>query len=119
MATVPQILNALTKLPADIEGKFTLLPKLSQGLLKVDSMLPAGPNLPIGVPNLPVPDLSKLPNLPNPFATAPATTTGSRLPLSPSTPGAQRGSVDYGQYARLPLSPTGPGATRGSVLYGQ
>jgi hypothetical protein len=78
-------LQAGTALPMAIENKFSMLPKLSSGLNKVATMIPAGPSilpnppasgLPVfGVGNIPTP-----PALPNIFKGP--TTTGSALKLA-------------------------------------
>jgi hypothetical protein len=63
MATLPQVLAAQTSVPAQVEAKFTFLPKLSKLMQKVASSLPAGPNF---LPSMTMKS-PKLPNIPNPF----------------------------------------------------
>ena len=82
-------LDAGTALPAAIENKFTMLPKISKGMLKFDAMLPAGPSIfpapPAG--GLPTFGVSKIPNPPNLFGTPVPTKARLPYPLIP-TPGA-------------------------------
>ncbi len=116
MATLPAVLIAQTGIPAQVEAKFGILPKIAPLMAKLAGKLPAGPDiLPSMLAKAPV-----LPNIPNPPAlfkgtTTTTTTATAGLPLSPRTPGAPRGSVDYGVLATAPMT---PGVGRGNVIYG-
>ena len=118
-ATLGTWLAAGTALPASIESKFKMLPRISAPMAKIATMIPAGPailpNVPAG--GLPTPNFS---NLPNPPALFSSPLFGRKLPLSPDNPGSARGTLDYGAnyvFAGLPLSPANPGAIRGSITY--
>ncbi len=117
MTKLSDVLVTNTRIPAAIEAKFTMLPKLSSGLAKFATSIPKGPDLPAGLVTVltpPAPPVDKLPNPPQLFGkTIPAPATAG-LPLSPRNPGAERGTV---RYTGLPLSPATPGATRGTVAY--
>ena len=72
MATLPTVLVAQTGVPAQVEAKFSMLPKLSTYMAKIANMLPAGPDVfPSQAAIAPV-----LPDLPNIFQGP--TTTGAR-----------------------------------------
>ena len=69
---VKQVLEAATKFPAAIEAKLPAgAPKLSTTLLDVAGMIPAVPDFPIAVPEMPaVPEIPDLPGgIPSPFVT--------------------------------------------------
>lgn len=131
MATLTQILTADLAIPQAIETKFAFLPKLSAQMATVAAKVPAGPDLP-GVavtvlepppPNRagqPLADFFNGPPITGPTmpggTTAVVTAVKAKMPLSPTTPGATRGTIEY---SGLPLSPTTPGAARGTILYGE
>lgn len=111
--TFPAVLIAQTSIPRQIEAKFTFLPKVSTVLVKVASMLPKGPNLPLPSMITTAPTLPKLPSIFKGPSVISTTTAG--LDLAPRVPGAQRGGVDYGKLSDSPLT---PGVGRGSITYG-
>jgi hypothetical protein len=111
MATLGEVLDAATALPAAIEGKWTKLPKISQGLVKFDSMIPAGPDIFPAPPAFPVPDLSKLSkNTPPPNIFRGPSTVTAKMPYPVNVINAPP--------SRLPIysSPNPVGQTTGQVI---
>lgn len=104
-----------TKFPAAIEAMLPAqAPKLSTMLADAAGKIPTIPDFPMAIPDLPAPPtLPALPTLPG-AGVATTTVVTSRLPLSPTNPGAQRATAEF---TRMPLSPSGQGAARGTVHY--
>jgi hypothetical protein len=77
--TLGAVLTAQAGVPAQIEAKFTMLPKVSTYLKKVAGMLPVGPNLPLPAMATTAPTLPALPDI----FKGPTTTAS---PLPPKAP---------------------------------
>ena len=64
MRTIKDFLLGATKLPVAIESKLPAgAPKISKVLVDTATKLPAGPNFPVELPDLPDPKLPTLPNI--------------------------------------------------------
>ncbi len=111
MATLPQVLDALTSIPAQIETKMTFLPKLSAQLRKIDAKLPAGPNiLPAMMTKTPT-----LPNIPSPFK---GVTSVAVIPIPGNYPLAMIPGGVPPPSGRGALTYAGaPGSARGTLTY--
>lgn len=130
MTDFTDVLAANTSIPNAFEKKFPMLPKLSKRMRTFADKLPNGPQIPgvaVTVLEPPAPDKTgqplagffngpplKGPALPGGGVVVTPGGAQTALPLSPRTPGAERGSVEF---TKMPLSPGNPGAIRGTVHY--
>lgn len=101
MAKLSDVLNAQAGVPAQVEAKFTMLPKVSTYLKKIAGMVPAGPALPIPAMATTAPTLPPLPDI---FKGP--TTTSSPLKERVFPPKSARGEMTYAG---------SPGSARGTL----
>ena len=63
MATLASILTAQAGVPAQVESRFPMIPKISNILKQAATMIPAGPDLPVPAVATTVPTIPEIPNI--------------------------------------------------------